>query len=147
MFDLNDLANVVAVTAILPLAAFIYYYGTVPVEGRKHLRKYSNRWKSTSIGKTLMYQKISWLAFLIFVLIGVFAPAYLIEPYVRLIMYSSLVVLFWRVFFNLRLLQKTPPTDEPEDEGQEGIHSAAGSQTAETPVIVTIVRAEESDKK
>lgn len=110
--NLNTIANVIAVSAVLPLGLFIYFYGTKPAPGKWYKRTYSNRWASTAIGKVLMIQKIVWFAFLLFVLHSTFFD-YLAEPYVRMIAYSALVVQFWVVFFVLRGVQKSPPP--PED--------------------------------
>lgn len=107
--DLNDVANLIAVTALIPLGLFIYYYGTEPIEGRRFLRKPSNRWKSTLIGKVLMAQKILWFAFLLFVLTSIFMPGYPGQDLVRVLAYGGLVVQFWVVFFTLRHIQKLPP--------------------------------------
>lgn len=145
---LNDIANLIAVTAVIPLSAFIFYYATELVPGRKYLRRYSSRWKTTQIGRILMYQKVSFLLFLLFVLVGIFTEPYPAESYIRLFVYGVLVVLFWRVFFVLRKVQKTPPAPtQPvmvihRTEQSEGDNSAAGApkdqQTGEIPVVIDI---------
>lgn len=141
--DLNDVANIIAVTAVLPLAGFIYFYATVPAPGKWYRRKYTKRWKATEIGRTLMYQKIAWLVFLLFVLFGIFTESYFLEDYIRMVMYSALVILFWRVLYTLRRLQKSIPTVPRTDESAEGPQSAAGSQTQTANIdIVTSDSAE-----
>jgi len=108
MFDLNEVANIIAVTALIPIGLFIFFYGTEPVVG-KRFRKYSKRWKSTTIGKVLMAQKIMWFLFLSFVLVGIFTEPYDAEGIVRILAYGGLVAQFWVVFFTLRHIQKMPP--------------------------------------
>ena len=107
--ELNDIANVIAITALIPVGMFIYYYGTTAAPGKWYRRKYSNLWRSTSIGKVLMYQKISWFLFLLFVLSSIFFD-YPGREVVRVLAYSALVAQFWVVFHTLRKLQKSPPT-------------------------------------
>lgn len=114
--DLNDWANAIAVTALVPLGLFIYYYGTEPrPDGRG--RRYSRRWRSTSIGKVLMGQKIMWFLFLLFVVQSIFFN-YAMEDYVRVVVYSALVIQFWVVFITLRMIQKNPPIRS--DDGENG---------------------------
>lgn len=107
-FDLNDIANLIAITALIPIGLFIFYYGSEPIPGSK-LRRYSRRWKSTTIGRVLMTQKIMWFGFLTFVLFGIFTEPYAAEGVVRIIAYGGLVAQFWLVFFTLRHIQKMPP--------------------------------------
>lgn len=106
---LNIIANIMAVSALIPLGSFIYFYGTRPAPGKWYRRKYSNLWRTTEIGRILMYQKISWFSFLLFVLVGIFTEPYPGEATVRLIIYAALLTLFWRVFISLRKIQKNGP--------------------------------------
>lgn len=121
--DLNDVANVLAVTALLPIGLFVFYYGTKRVPGKK-LRRFSTLWTTTPIGRVLMTQKISWFVFLCFVLVGIFSPPYAAEGPVRLLVYALLVSQFWLVFATLRRIQKTvqPPTNNTETEEPKEHH-------------------------
>lgn len=112
--DFNDLANWIAVTALVPIGLFIFYYGTAEVPG-KWYRRLSNRWKSTTIGKVLMFQKIVWFFFLVFVLQAIFFD-YPFQDLLRPIVYGLLVVQFWVVFAALRRIQKRSYTEHTEED-------------------------------
>lgn len=149
--SLNDIANLIAITAVFPLSAFIYYYATAPVPGHRFLRKYSNLWRSTEIGKILMYQKISWLGFLLFVLLGIFTEPYAAEGYIRIAVYVVLVVLFWRVLFVLRKVQKSPALGQLPTTGEQSIVDSLRKSvhpiTRETPVVIDAVHSDDSESK
>lgn len=100
------LVRVVVASAIYPLGAFIYYYATEPVGERWFQRRYSNLWRSTPIGITVMYQKIAWL--LMFTLTGaaLFFGEYPGRRVAVFVVFLVVVTLFWRVLFTLRRIQK-----------------------------------------
>ena len=112
--DFNDVANYIAVTALLPIGLFIFYYGTAKVPG-KWFRRYSDRWRTTTIGRVLMFQKVVWFFFLIFVLQAIFFD-YPGQDILRPFIYSLLVLQFWIVFFALRRIQKRGAEVRTEDE-------------------------------
>jgi hypothetical protein len=118
---LHATANIIAATAIIPLALFVYFYGTEPVPGSKlfkrwHWRRYTRRWQITAPGRIIMYQKIAWITFLLFVITNLFVPDYgVVEQALRILIYSSLVALFWSVFAVLRKVQKTVEKDVDGD--------------------------------
>lgn len=105
------LTNLVALSALLPLGLFVFYYATKRVPG-KRVRRYSRLWRQTDIGKTLMYQKLAWIVFLLFVAVSLFWEDFPAREYVRGIIYVALVSLFWRVFYVLRRLQKDPGREQ-----------------------------------
>lgn len=109
--DYNYIANLIAITALLPVGLFIFFYGTKKVEG-KRFRRPSTLWASTPIGRVLMSQKISWFIFLVFVLSSIYLdfPG---QGILRICVYTLLVVQFWLVFRVLRHTQKTKP-QKPE---------------------------------
>ena len=102
---LEAMANVIAATSIIPLTLFVFFYGTKKVYGRPG-RVYTDSWRSTDIGRVLMYQKIAWVVFIGFVVVNLFTEDYVLQEPLRVLIYTALVVLFWRVFFILRKLQK-----------------------------------------
>jgi hypothetical protein len=144
---LRAVANIVAFSAIFPVAAFIYFYGTRPAyymgdekakwyrpKGWKatpgkhkwYRRELSFIWRTTEIGRTLMYQKIAWLVFLVFAVVNLTAGDYFFREPLRLIIYVALVVLFWRVFYTLRRLQKSGTAAHAQiDAEQHGPHMHA----------------------
>lgn len=105
--DWNLIANLIAVTALVPVGLFIYYYGTRPRQDGRRGRVYSRRWKTTAIGKVLMGQKIVWFLFLLFVLQSIFLD-YALQPFLRIFAYTALVTQFWVVLGTLRHIQKSP---------------------------------------
>jgi len=109
-------ANIVAATALIPLLLFVYYYGTRPIPGHKYRRRYSTMWRLTAIGRTLMYQKIAWVGFIVFILIQIFAGQYFGREELRLVIYGALVFFFWRLFYTLRITQKSGHTPDPDTE-------------------------------
>lgn len=102
---LDVIAILIGAFAIMPVALFIYYYGSQAIPGKKWKRRYSNAWKATSIGRTLMYQKIAWFFFLLFAILNLFFQAYAGKSEIRIVIYTALFILFWRMFYNLRILQ------------------------------------------
>jgi hypothetical protein len=112
------IGNAVLLSALVPIGLFIFYYGSEPVPGSRWRRRYSKRWKSTSIGRVLMTQKIVWFLFLIFVAVQAFFPEYAGREIVRLILFIGLVSQFWLVFGTLRQIQRNPPIET--DDGRSG---------------------------
>lgn len=121
--DLNDIANWIAISALLPIGLFIYYYGTKPVPGHTHLRRYSDRWRATAIGRVLMRQKVVWFVFLLFVLQSIYLD-FVGQDILRIVMYSLLVIQFWAVFRTLRRVQMSPPLSA----GTEGVGISSDDQ-------------------
>lgn len=101
------IASAIAVSAIIPLSLFVYYYGSKPVPGHKHRRRYSSIWRLTDIGRTMMYQKVAWIVFLIFIAVQIYVPRYPGKEEIRMAIYICLVFLFWRMFYTLRKTQKS----------------------------------------
>lgn len=123
--EIFDLAvDLLAYSALIPIFGFIYYYGTRPIPHfpsrfrlvrffRRHSRRYSNRWRQTEIGKTLMYQTVGWAAYLLFISASlIWSDWELGRRPIRLIIYAGIVYLFWQLFRNLRHVQKQPMPDE-----------------------------------
>lgn len=105
--DLIELATrVVVLSAAVPLIVFIYFYGTEPHGKRWWQRHYSNLWRSTPIGITLMYQKIAMLSLILLAAASMILGDYLGREFIRVIVYGAVVSLFWRVLFTLRRIQK-----------------------------------------
>lgn len=111
--DLIDLlTRLVVLSAAVPLSAFIYFYGTEPAAGKHagrlhwYQRRYSNLWRSTPIGKVLMYQKIAMLSLILLVAASMFFGEYPGRHIIRVIVYGATIFLFWRVLFTLRRIQK-----------------------------------------
>ena len=112
------IANLLAYSAIIPIALFIYFYGTKPVKGRKYLRRFSNLWQTTRIGQTLMYHMMAWLGYLVFIASSlIFRDWVWGRDEVRFIVYAALVILFWEFFFALRRLQKSKIPKKENDFG------------------------------
>lgn len=115
---LDWIADILALTIPLPLLAFIFFYGTRPAfhtDGtfRWYRRKFSTLWMSTRIGQTLMYQKIAWLLYILFVIASLWLPNWHEgRPLVRFLIYTVLTVLTWEMFFGLRALQRSPVKDD-----------------------------------
>lgn len=105
--DLIELGTrIVVLSAALPLTAFIYFYATEPHGPRWWQRHYSNLWRSTPIGTTLMYQKIAMLLLILLVAASMFLGDYPGREFIRAAVYVAIVSLFWRVLFTLRRIQK-----------------------------------------
>lgn len=79
----------ILVAAAIPLAHFIYRYA-----------RYSP-WRSTAIGRTLMYQKIAMLSFVLLSLMARVFPHYFGRTALSLIVFSALVLLFWKTDIEL----------------------------------------------
>lgn len=107
-------SNVIAYSAIVPIALFIFFYGTRPRPGHKWLRRPSGLWLSTPVGKTLMFQMIAWIFYLTFVTAKILYKDWDGRDILRLIIYSGLTLLFWAFFIALRHLQKQPKIGENE---------------------------------
>lgn len=104
---LDLVANILAYMAVIPISLFIYFYGTRAIKHRKFFRRPSRLWMSTRVGKALMLQMIAWLCYLIFIGASLLFPEWRIgRDITRLVIYSSMAILFWEFFIALRKLQK-----------------------------------------
>jgi len=120
----NTVIDLLAYSAIIPIVLFIYFYGTRPVKYRqskyrlvnflrKNRRRYSNRWRQTQIGKTLMFQTAGWFAYLSFIAASLIWSDWEFGRLpIRAVIYIGIVILFWQLFRNLRHVQKQPMPDE-----------------------------------
>lgn len=103
---INTIATWFAILSLIPIGLFVFYYGTKPAPEKWYKRRYSNLWKSTKIGVVLMYQKIAWFVFYVFVTVNLLAPPeYAGKDIFRVVIYGSLLALFWAVFRVLRQVQ------------------------------------------
>lgn len=136
------IANVIIISAIIPLCLFIYYYGSEPVPGTRR-RRYSKRWKSTSMGKVLMSQKILWVAMVIFVVTSVLLE-YFFEQFVRIFFYTALVSMFWIAFFVLRHVQGNAPIST--DDGRSGVADEHHPRPVATVPVTPDVDTEQEGK-
>jgi len=82
---------------ITPLLHFIYRY-----------HRYSP-WRSTPIGRTLMYQKLAMAGILLLALFARLFGDYTLRPYLTLIVYGALVFFFWRTDVQLLHTQRDFP--------------------------------------
>jgi hypothetical protein len=106
---LNDAADIILMTSILPLALFIIRYVT-------HSPFYLTR-----EGVNVLMTKIAMLAILAIGLAGLLLPDYFGRPLVRIMLYSSLVVFFWVDFVQLITIQRKYPYSY-RNRGRNGIH-------------------------
>lgn len=116
---LDVLGNIIAWSIPIPLALFVFFYGTRPGKttdgaARWYRRRWSNLWLSTRIGQTIMYQKIAWLFFMLYISVTLAIGKQWTEgrDLVRFIVYVALVSLAWEMFFGLRALQKSPTPEQ-----------------------------------
>lgn len=72
-----------------------------------------SRWRSTAVGRSLMYQSLSMALVLVVVLSSMLWHDYPGRPIVRLVGYTWLSVNLWRMFFTLRAYQKTADEQDP----------------------------------
>lgn len=120
--------TVIVLSAFIPLTLFVYYYGTEPWRGHRFIRQPSKKWKSTSIGKVLMTQKIMWVLMLAFIVTSLIFEYQPWESIVGVLAYVALVGMFWAVFAVLRHIQKSPPI--PTDNGESGVADEKHPRTA-----------------
>lgn len=113
---LNWGSNILLFTMAIPLLVFIYRYA-----------RYS-AWQSTAEGRTIMGQKIAFLAYFVFIasgvtlkLIGVDYNGTLVWETIRTLIYLSLAVMFWRMLINL-IKAQSPACDNLEKERNDSIH-------------------------
>lgn len=134
------ISNYIALSAIIPISLFIYFYGTVPVPGKRFRRKWTTRrWASTSIGRTLMAQKIAWGGYLLFVAASLFFGEFLFREELRFLIYTALVTLFWVVFAILRKLQKSTDVAYAKDDVErkvleDALRAEEAASTRDIPV-------------
>ncbi len=111
MDNFNLVIDLIAYSAIIPIGLFVYFYGSKPWRGHRLIRRPSTLWRTTAVGRTLMYQSIAWFAYLIFVAASLWFGDWAGRDILRSVIYIVLVVLFWRLFFVLRQAQKKRPND------------------------------------
>lgn len=93
---MNDLfLNVILLSAVIPLASFIFFYARF------------SPWTSTIEGKTIMFQKIGFLSYILFVLAVKFFGDFPGVDFVRFIIYGFIVTMFWTMFVNLIKAQRS----------------------------------------
>lgn len=90
---LTTLTNLIVVSAVLPLALFVYFYG-----------RYSP-WRLTNIGRTMMYKNLAFIAVILLVIASLFLGDYPGRDIIRFVVYTGVVVTFWMNFYNLRKVQ------------------------------------------
>lgn len=91
---LATLTDYIAVSALLPLSLFVYYYA-----------RYSP-WRATPIGRTMMYKNLSFIAVFSVIALGLFlGDAYPGRDTLRFIVYTTVVIMFWVNFITLRRVQ------------------------------------------
>lgn len=91
---LATLTDYIAVSALLPLSLFVYYYG-----------RYSP-WRATNIGRTMMYKNLSFIAVFSVIALGLFlGDDYPGRDILRFIVYTAVVIMFWVNFVTMRKVQ------------------------------------------
>lgn len=110
--DPSLLIDIIAYSAIIPIGLFVYFYGTRPWKGHRFLRRPSTLWRTTAVGRTLMYKAMAWFVYLVFIAASIMWQDWPGRVYMRGAIYIAIVTLFWRLFFILRHVQKQPRSDE-----------------------------------
>lgn len=101
MNALQVIINILLVTAPIPLLIFIAEYA-------------KTRWRESALGRILMYQKVSFLAYLTLVITGFFFGDYPGKDWIRLLVYVSIVFTFWSMVFLLYKARKQVRKEENE---------------------------------
>lgn len=79
----------ILLSALIPLIYFEYRYARF------------SPWRLTPLGRNVMYQKVVMTALLLFIILSLFSPHFAFRDEIRLVLYSSLVYMFWRDVFQL----------------------------------------------
>lgn len=97
---LGFLTDYIALSAILPLGLFVYYYG-----------RYSP-WRATNIGRIMMYKQISFIAVFVVIGLGLFFGDYPGRDILRFLVYTAVVIMFWVNFVTMRKVQVQHSTQQ-----------------------------------
>lgn len=100
-------AVIVALISIIPLVAFILNYAVKRDEDTGKFR-YTTRWRSTQIGKTMVYMNIAWIANIGLFTLDSISPGSPASPLLHLILASITLLLFWSKVDALRDAQRRP---------------------------------------
>lgn len=98
---LLSIGDVILLTSVPALALFVgFYYARSP-------------WRQLMVGRSLMYFALSLILVVVTVSLSLwFGSAYPGREYVRIVAYSLVSAMTWRLFFTLRYIQKQPiPAD------------------------------------
>jgi len=90
---------------LLPLGLFAFFYGTEPTD-KWYRRRFSKLWRQTPAGRTLMYQKISMFALILYLSNSYTFGDFPGRDVIRFFLVGILVAVSWRLFFVLRKAQR-----------------------------------------
>ena len=90
---LNDVANWILLGSAPAIVLFVAYFSR-------------SDWRSTRVGRALMYQALGMTLIVLVVLASLFFGDYPGREYVRLVGYTVLTTVLWRMFFVLRSYQR-----------------------------------------
>lgn len=93
---MNTLADWAVTLSFPPALLFVIYYAAF------------SPWRSTVVGRSLMYQSIGMVVVTGVVIASIWLGEYEGRGVVRFIGYSILTITLWRMFFTLRHYQKMP---------------------------------------
>jgi len=110
---LNIFYHILILAAIIPVAGFIFFFGTVKTNRKLKIGRLEIPvrvpwlgWARTGIGRALMIQKIAMLAMLLLIESSYIFGDYIGRDIFRVLVYGSLPVMFWTVFLEMRRIQK-----------------------------------------
>lgn len=81
--------DILLLSAVIPIVIFIYRYA-----------RYSN-WRATTEGRTIMYQKIAFALYFLFLDSLIIFTDYAYKNELRILVYITLISFFWRMTYNL----------------------------------------------
>lgn len=102
---IDDVILFVLFTWVLPLSAFVVYFTTDAVPGKKWRRRMIRLRDLKPVSVILLVQKLAFISVVLFIGIVRFTGGFPGREWVAFALYTLLVLVAWAAFIDLRILQ------------------------------------------